>query len=76
MNQLNKVFNYLWNFFKKYSETKNLLIDSRSKLEWIITFFSMSVNTFLLLLLVIANYTNLFLNIKNRKRWKSYEISK
>jgi len=30
----------------------------------------MSINTFLLLLLVIANYTNLFLNIKNRKKMK------
>ena len=29
----------------------------------------MTINTFLLLLLVIANYTNLFLNIKNKHRW-------
>jgi len=28
----------------------------------------MTINTFLLLLLVIANYTNLFLNIKNRRK--------
>ena len=32
----------------------------------------MSINTFLLLLLVIANYTNLFLNLKNRRRWNFY----
>ena len=31
----------------------------------------MSINTFLLMLLVIANYTNLFLNIKNRRKWKA-----
>ena len=35
-------------------------------------FYLMSINTFLLLLLVIANYTNLFLNIKNRRRWNAY----
>ena len=34
----------------------------------------MSVNTFLLLLLVIANYTNLFLNIKNRRKWNAYYL--
>ena len=32
----------------------------------------MSINTFLLMLLVFANYTNLFLNIKNRRKWKTY----
>ena len=29
----------------------------------------MTINTFLLLLLVISNYTNLILNIKNRRKW-------
>ena len=32
----------------------------------------MSINTFLLMLLVIANYTNLFINMKNRKKWNIY----
>ena len=36
--------------------------------EYLNTLF-MTINTFLLLLLVIANYTNLFLNIKNKHRW-------
>ena len=36
--------------------------------EYLNTFF-MTINTFLLLLLVVANYTNLFLNIKNRRKW-------
>ena len=35
--------------------------------EYLNTLF-MTINTFLLLLLVIANYTNLFLNIKNIRR--------
>ena len=34
----------------------------------------MSINTFLLLLLVIANYTNLFLNLKNRRGWNVYYL--
>ena len=44
------------------------MIDSRSTVESIQTLFFMTVNTFLLLLLVIANYTNLFLNIKNIRK--------
>ena len=32
----------------------------------------MSINTFLLILLVIAAYTNLFLTIKNWRKWKAF----
>ena len=39
--------------------------------EYLNTLF-MTINTFLLLLLVIANYTNLFLNIKNKRKWLIY----
>ena len=35
----------------------------------------MSINTILLLLLVVANYTNLFLNIKNRRGQDAYLLA-
>ena len=33
----------------------------------------MTINTFLLLLLVIANYTNLYINIKKFRNWKAIQ---
>ena len=44
------------------------LFENKEVKRYYLTFLFMSINTFLLLLLVIANYTNLFLNIKNRKK--------
>jgi len=32
----------------------------------------MSINTLLLVLLVIAAYTNLYFTIKNRRKWNAY----
>ena len=71
---------YQYNY-KLSDKYKRVILDQDKVYDWqsiqirddLNTLF-MTINTFLLLLLVIANYTNLFLNIKNRRKWNSYQL--
>ena len=71
-------FQYNYELSEKY---KREILDQDKIYDWQSIYirdyfntFIMTINTFLLLLLVIANYTNLFLNIKNRRKWNSYQL--
>ena len=66
-------FQYNFELSEKY---KREILDQEKIYDWKSIYIRdysntlfMTINTFLLLLLVIANYTNLFLNIKKIRRW-------
>ena len=66
-------FQYNYELSEKY---KREILDQDKIYDWQWVYIRensntlfMTINTFLLLLLVIANYTNLFLNIKKIRRW-------
>ena len=74
-----RLFNsILYRYYNWHNKTifalKIYNIESLFKLDHIKQIFFMTINTFLLLLLVISNYTNLFLNIKNRRKWKIKKV--